>query len=56
MQIFLDEFAKTLDQEVLLVMDNAGWHSGLSLSKKYKWCIYRHTRLNSILRSDCGNT
>jgi len=32
--IFLDEFAKTLDQEILLIMDNADWHSGLSFSSK----------------------
>lgn len=34
MQVFLDEFAKTLNEEILLVMDNAGWHSGLIFSNK----------------------
>jgi transposase len=31
MQLFLDEFTKTLDQEIILVMDNAGWHKGLKV-------------------------
>ena len=29
MQIFLEEFAKTLEQDVILVMDNASWHNRL---------------------------
>jgi DDE superfamily endonuclease len=33
MQIFLDEFAKTLTKQIIFVMDNAGWHKD---SKKYK--------------------
>jgi transposase len=31
MQIFLEEFAKTLDEEVILVMDNASWHTRLMI-------------------------
>jgi transposase len=31
MQLFLNEFSKTLDQEIIIVMDNAGWHHGLAL-------------------------
>lgn len=30
-QIFLDEFSKTLDRDVILVMDNAGWHHELNV-------------------------
>ncbi len=29
MQLYLDEFAKTLKEDIILVMDNAGWHKGL---------------------------
>ena len=29
MQIFLDEFSKTLSSEIILVMDNAPWHKSL---------------------------
>ena len=32
MQIFLDKFAQTLDKPVILVMDNAPWHSNLNSS------------------------
>jgi len=31
MQIFLDEFAKTINRDVILVMDNAGWHKSLNV-------------------------
>lgn len=31
MQIFLDEFAKTLSSKVIFVMDNAGWHKSLQI-------------------------
>lgn len=34
MQIFLDEFAQTLNEEILLVMDNAKWHGQLSVPEK----------------------
>lgn len=37
MQIFLDEFAKTLNEEVLFVMDNASWHKGLQVSEKIQF-------------------
>ena len=30
----MNEFAETLDEEIFLVMDNAGWHSGLLLPSK----------------------
>ncbi len=29
MQVFIDEFAKTISCEVIIVMDQAGWHKGL---------------------------
>jgi len=34
MQVFLNEFAKTLNEEIFLIMDNAGWHSGLIFPNK----------------------
>lgn len=36
MQVFLNEFANNLgkNEEVILVMDNAGWHSGLNVPGK----------------------
>lgn len=36
MQIFLDEFAKTLKKPVIFVMDNAGWHNGLAIPQNIK--------------------
>jgi transposase len=36
MQIFLDEFALTLQEPVILVMDNAGWHNGLKVPEKIR--------------------
>jgi transposase len=33
MQIFLDEFSKTLKEDIILVMDNAGWHKALNVPK-----------------------
>ncbi len=31
MQIFIDEFAKTISGQTMIVMDQAGWHKGLSI-------------------------
>jgi len=33
MQVFLDEFAKTITDDIIMVMDNAGWHKGLDVPK-----------------------
>lgn len=33
MQVFLDEFSKTLKEDIILVMDNAGWHKSLEVPK-----------------------
>jgi transposase len=31
MQVFLDEFSETLNSDIILVMDNAGWHKSLKI-------------------------
>ena len=42
MQIFLDEFAKTLSSKVIFVMDNAGWHKSLQIPDLEKfWAIMK---------------
>jgi transposase len=36
MQVFLNEFAKTLTKHIIFVMDNAGWHNGLKIPENIK--------------------
>ncbi|MDZ5761744.1 IS630 family transposase domain protein [Candidatus Cyrtobacter comes] len=31
MQVFIEEFAKHVKENIILVMDGAGWHKGLKI-------------------------